>query len=160
MDKDVREDATQALERINRALSTKTADAQSSDMSHASTHIAAMRDRLTMRCRQSGRRSDDLDRVNQLLSMTASAEFPVKGIHWTEARSRAGHARRHAARNRQLASAIFALRSTSLVIWRRRMGIEPTVRFWRATGFEDQGGHQTPVASEFVLHDVVARHFA
>src|SRR3954468_19258569 len=27
------------------------------------------------------------------------------------------------------------------------MRIEPTARCWRATGFEDQGGHQTPVAS-------------
>ena len=27
------------------------------------------------------------------------------------------------------------------------MGIEPTARLWRATGFEDQGGHQTPIAS-------------
>ena len=31
--------------------------------------------------------------------------------------------------------------------WRRRMGIEPTARFRRATGFEDQGSHQTPIAS-------------
>ena len=30
---------------------------------------------------------------------------------------------------------------------RRRMGIEPTARFRRATGFEDQGSHQTPIAS-------------
>ena len=28
------------------------------------------------------------------------------------------------------------------------MGIEPTARFGRATGFEDRGGHQTPLASE------------
>ena len=27
------------------------------------------------------------------------------------------------------------------------MGIEPTTRCWRATGFEDRGGHQTPIAS-------------
>ncbi len=27
------------------------------------------------------------------------------------------------------------------------MGIEPTARFRRAAGFEDQGGHQTPIAS-------------
>ncbi|GEM_PF-7040136 len=27
------------------------------------------------------------------------------------------------------------------------MGIEPTVRCWRTTGFEDQEGHQTPFAS-------------
>ena len=27
------------------------------------------------------------------------------------------------------------------------MGIEPTTRLTRATGFEDQGGHQTPIAS-------------
>ncbi len=30
------------------------------------------------------------------------------------------------------------------------MGIEPTARFWRATGFEDQGGHQTPIASSVI----------
>ncbi len=34
---------------------------------------------------------------------------------------------------------------------RRRMGIEPTARCWRASGFEDQGGHQTPIASTFDL---------
>jgi hypothetical protein len=33
------------------------------------------------------------------------------------------------------------------------MGIEPTARFGRAAGFEDQGGHQTPIAS---LRDVMA----
>ena len=27
------------------------------------------------------------------------------------------------------------------------MGIEPTARYSRATGFEDQGSHQTPIAS-------------
>ncbi len=27
------------------------------------------------------------------------------------------------------------------------MGIEPTTRFRRAAGFEDQEGHQTPIAS-------------
>ena len=32
-------------------------------------------------------------------------------------------------------------------VWRKRMGIEPTVRFGRTTGFEDQEGHQTPFAS-------------
>ena len=32
------------------------------------------------------------------------------------------------------------------------MGIEPTARFWRATGFEDQGGHQTPITSSASLH--------
>ena len=31
--------------------------------------------------------------------------------------------------------------------WRKRMGIEPTVRCWRTAGFEDQEGHQTPFAS-------------
>jgi len=31
--------------------------------------------------------------------------------------------------------------------WRKRMGIEPTPRVMRDTGFEDQGGHQTPNAS-------------
>ncbi len=27
------------------------------------------------------------------------------------------------------------------------MGIEPTIRLTRITGFEDQEGHQTPIAS-------------
>ncbi len=31
------------------------------------------------------------------------------------------------------------------------MGIEPTARFWRATGFEDQEGHQTLIASVVTL---------
>ena len=31
--------------------------------------------------------------------------------------------------------------------WRRRMGIEPTARCWRAADFEDQEGHQTLIAS-------------
>src|SRR6476620_1886952 len=38
------------------------------------------------------------------------------------------------------------------------MGIEPTARFWRATGFEDQGGHQTPVASDLLRRSVRCEH--
>src|SRR4051812_13694065 len=34
-----------------------------------------------------------------------------------------------------------------LLMRRRRMGIEPTTRGERAAGFEDQEGHQTPIAS-------------
>ena len=37
--------------------------------------------------------------------------------------------------------------SLAIAAWRRRMGIEPTARFGRATDFEDQGDHQTPIAS-------------
>ncbi len=35
------------------------------------------------------------------------------------------------------------------------MGIEPTTRAVRVTGFEDQEGHQTPNASMRLLHDDV-----
>ena len=35
--------------------------------------------------------------------------------------------------------------------WRKRMGIEPTTRYSRATGFEDQGSHQTSIASVLVV---------
>ncbi len=41
-----------------------------------------------------------------------------------------------------------------IAAWRRRMGIEPTARFGRATGFEDQGDHQTPIASVVQLEDM------
>ncbi len=33
-------------------------------------------------------------------------------------------------------------------MWRRWMGIEPTARGHRATGFEDQGSHQTTFTSK------------
>jgi len=36
-------------------------------------------------------------------------------------------------------------------MWRKRMGIEPTARCSRATGFEDQGSHQASIASEVGL---------
>jgi hypothetical protein len=38
-----------------------------------------------------------------------------------------------------------------VVKWRKRMGIEPTARCSRATGFEDQGSHQASVASAIRL---------
>ncbi len=37
------------------------------------------------------------------------------------------------------------------------MGIEPTARFWRAAGFEDQGDHQTSIASSAALNARPAR---
>ena len=44
-----------------------------------------------------------------------------------------------------------------VVNWRKRMGIEPTPRVMRDTGFEDQGGHQTPNASIGILQCEEAR---
>ena len=35
--------------------------------------------------------------------------------------------------------------------WRKCMGIEPTARVRRATGFEDQGSHQTPFTSFYIF---------
>ncbi len=35
------------------------------------------------------------------------------------------------------------------------MGIEPTPRVMRDTGFEDQGGHQTPNASKLIIPPVL-----
>ncbi len=52
---------------------------------------------------------------------------------------------------RGLAGRKFWSRNTFRFGRRRRMGIEPTARCSRATGFEDQGGHQTPIASAAVL---------
>jgi hypothetical protein len=37
------------------------------------------------------------------------------------------------------------------------MGIEPTARSWRATGFEDQEGHQTPIASQLLSRRLIRR---
>ncbi len=40
---------------------------------------------------------------------------------------------------------------TGVFWWRRCMGIEPTARVRRATGFEDQGSHQTPFTSFYIF---------
>ena len=48
--------------------------------------------------------------------------------------------------------------------WRRWMGIEPTSRVRRLTGFEDQGSHQTPFTSDAVncssICEAALRHSA
>ena len=43
------------------------------------------------------------------------------------------------------------MRALANAKWRKRMGIEPTARCSRAAGFEDQGSHQAPIASNRLL---------
>lgn len=77
--------AREALTKIDELLRAKQAEGEFQDMSVVTRTIVRMRDDLISRLRAQPaetRLRERLDRVNALVSMTASAEMPLQGIHW------------------------------------------------------------------------------
>ena len=69
--------AQQALAALDRAL-THRPEKDGSDFSHASMHLAALRDAMIAR----GERGTDLAQVNAIISVVVGAHFPLGKIPW------------------------------------------------------------------------------
>ena len=85
MDGEMREDARRALEVIERVLAQRSAEKEFEQVAECNRRIVQLRDHLIARLRTDGPGNgvrENLDRVNVLLSMAASAEYPLQGIHW------------------------------------------------------------------------------
>lgn len=77
--------AREALTIMDRVLDQRSAEQEFEDVAKATRAIVAMRDRLIGRVRSGDASKEtrgELDRVNQLLSMSSAAEYPLTGIHW------------------------------------------------------------------------------
>ncbi len=79
------EDARRAL-LMYRRLIEQAQDLEHEDLAKATRQLVAVRDRLIAERRRGDgwtrQAQDDLDRVNSLLSVSTSAEFPLVGVRW------------------------------------------------------------------------------
>ena len=75
--------AREALSKLDELLGGKHAEREFQDMSVVTRLVVRMRDDLISRLRagETDVRAS-LDHVNALVSITASAEMPLQGIHW------------------------------------------------------------------------------
>ncbi|WP_431271816.1 hypothetical protein [Dankookia sp. P2] len=78
---ETRQAAGAALRRLDRLLAERPHEVHE-DLSEAVRGIVCIRDDLIQRVRADGDGKDQLDRVNQLVSIAVGAEFPVTGLHW------------------------------------------------------------------------------
>ena len=77
--------AGDALAKLDRLLDAKDTEAEFQDMSEVTRLVVKMRDDLIARLRADPGRAgvrERLEHVNALLSVVASAEMPLLGIHW------------------------------------------------------------------------------
>jgi len=77
--------AGDALVKLDRLLDAKDTESEFQDMSEVTRTVVKMRDELISRVRAepgAAPTRERLDRVNALLSVVASAEMPLLGIHW------------------------------------------------------------------------------
>lgn len=77
--------AGDALARVDRLLRAEDAESEFQDMSEVTRTVVKMRDELILRVRaepEAAASRNRLDRVNAVLSVVASAEMPLLGIHW------------------------------------------------------------------------------
>jgi hypothetical protein len=77
--------AGDALAKLDRLLDAKDTESEFQDMSEVTRTVVKMRDELISRVRAEPGAApprERLDRVNALLSVVASAEMPLLGIHW------------------------------------------------------------------------------
>jgi hypothetical protein len=81
--------AGDALAKLDRLLGAKDDETEFQDMSEVTRTVVKMRDALISRVRaEPGATAprERLDRVNALLSVVASAEMTLLGIHWDRIR--------------------------------------------------------------------------
>lgn len=85
MNERLQELAREALARLDRLLAAKDARSEFQDMSDVTRTVVLMRDHLIaqLRAGEAGAAlQEKLDRINAILSITASAEMPLQGVHW------------------------------------------------------------------------------
>lgn len=81
----LRDLAGKALSVMDRVVAERSGAREFEDVAEATRCIVAMRDHLIARRRTGETTAElrsDLNRVNQLLSMSSAAEYPLVGIHW------------------------------------------------------------------------------
>ncbi|WP_139257625.1 hypothetical protein [Natronohydrobacter thiooxidans] len=80
MDTELRRHAAEAISRLREAMN-KGGDLPHAEMSHAISHVIALRNRMLEAYRDGALARDLLDRANALTSLAYGTEFPLAGVH-------------------------------------------------------------------------------